>query len=165
MTGAVLLFFLKLLPYGSSFVVKFIVELFSTLPPTPLPFGNNLALYDCCAFSFSYDILASLRLDILGTCLVSSIYPSALILIWNSSIHPILCSGSFVNILDIILFKTGEIVPGNARFCVLSTSIKLAIEFDWKGQCPNTISYSTTPRDHISALIEYISPLRTSGAI
>jgi hypothetical protein len=37
---------------------------------------------------------------------------------------------------------------------VFSTSIRFAIELDWNGQCPNTISYKTTPNDQISAFIE-----------
>ena len=34
-----------------------------------------------------------------------------------------------------------------------------------KGQYPNSILNKTTPRDQISVLIEYSSPLRTSGAM
>jgi len=56
-------------------------------------------------------------------------------------------------------------LPGNAKFWVFNTYIKLAMELDWKGQWPKTISYRTTPRDQMSALMEYISPLSTYGAM
>ena len=146
-TGVVFLFFLKL-----RLSVSYIAE-FSIFEDTLLPLGKNLALLLCCD-EFYYDIFASFKLDILGACLVSSIKPYAFIFIWNSSIQPILWRGSLVSILEIIFLRTGEMVPGKAKFWVLRTSIRLAIELDWKGQWPKTISYKTTPSDQISALME-----------
>jgi hypothetical protein len=81
-TGVVFLFFLKLL-----LSVSYTAE-FSTFVETVLPFGKNLALLLC--VEFYSEIFASFKLEILGTCLVYSMHPSAFILIWNSYIHPIL---------------------------------------------------------------------------
>jgi hypothetical protein len=43
--------------------------------------------------------------------------------------------------------------------------ISLPILFDSKGQNPKSIRNNTTPKDQISALIVYYSPLRIYGAI
>lgn len=131
-TGTVVLFFLKFLDYNYS-----LTDWLSSFPEL-VPFGKYLVLK--LPTVFYSEILASFKLDILGAFFVYSITPSLFIFNWKSSIHPILSWGCFVNILEIILFKTGEIGPGKDRFWVLSTYMRLAIEFDWKGQCPNTIS-------------------------
>lgn len=115
-------------------------------------FGRIFELLD--KVVFSSEIFASFKLDILCVGLLSYSVPSLLIFIWKSSIQPILCKGSFVSILEIIVFKYVEMSPGKANVWVFRTSIKLAIEFDWKGQCPKSISYNTTPSDQISALFE-----------
>ena len=88
----------------------------------------------------SSDTLASLKLEILLFTRASSIYPSLLIFICKIYIHPILCMGSFVNILVIKFLSVGERLLGKDKFWVFRTSIKLAIELDWKGQWPKSIS-------------------------
>ena len=91
-------------------------------------FGSTLLLLD--KVEFSSDILASFKLDILFVVFASSKEPSLLIFIWNNYIHPILCIGSFVSILEIIVFRWAEMGIGKANVCVFKTSIKFAIEFD-----------------------------------
>ena len=54
---------------------------------------------------------------------------------------------------------------GRVIYCVLIVFISMAIELLWKGQTPYSISYKITPRDQMSALVLYASPLSTSGAI
>lgn len=54
---------------------------------------------------------------------------------------------------------------GNDTVPYYSRVSSLAIDFYSNGQKPNSISYRTTPKDQISALIVYTSPFRISGAM
>lgn len=113
----------------------------------------------------SSEFLASLRLLILGVILSFSISPWALMRIWNISIQLILRMGSLVSMRVIRFLRKGEMGPGKFSSLLLRTSIRLAMELLWKGHIPKIISNNTTPTDHISALLEYIYPLRTYGAM
>jgi hypothetical protein len=126
---------------------------------------NLLECSNCCGSPPSSEFFASLRLLILGVILSFSISPWALMRIWNSSIQLILRMGSLVSMRVIRFLRKGEMGPGKWSYLLLRTSIRLAIELLWKGHIPKIISNSTTPTDQISALLEYISPLRTYGAM
>lgn len=115
-TGAVFRFFLKFLLFWESSTVLVL----SIFEDTLLPLGKNFALLFKID-EFSYDIFTSFKLDNLIVGLVYSIYPSLLIFSWKSSIHPILWCGSFVSIFEIMFLSTGEILPGNCKFCVFNT--------------------------------------------
>ena len=123
----------------------------SSTAPIESIFPINLLLWEIWPSS---RILASWILLILFVTFSVSIYPLESILIWKSSIQLILLMGSFVNILEIKVFRKTETCPGNWSSLLLRTSIRLAMEFDWKGHIPKIISYMTTPKDQISALLE-----------
>ena len=108
----------------------------STLPIESI-FPIVLVLWATVASS---KIFASWILLILLVIFSFSTSPTEFILIWKSYIQLILRMGSLVSIREIRVLMKVETCPGNWRSLLLRTSIRLAIELDWKGHIPKIIS-------------------------
>lgn len=135
--------------------LKFLFFLKSLLGSSTTPIESTLAiillLWAKCPSS---KLLASFKLLIFWVIFSDSTSPKELIWIWKSYIQLIRLMGSFVSILEIKILRKGEMGPGKWSSLLLRTSMRFAMELDWKGHIPKIISKRTTPKDQISALLE-----------